>query len=119
MFSTFLTYCAVLSCVLLSTSVRASYSVDPQLTNGQNGGFKLDLDNVLQLHPFVCETGSVLKPEQVNDWLNYIKSHEAHFLKENEEIIIDDEKTEGRKCNIGDQKQYFFIKRDNLAGKLI
>ena len=69
--------------------------------------------------PFHCETGSLVTPDQIEDWLNYIKlnqfrsnyikSNELNVDNNNEEIIFEDADLEENGCTSGKKLCSFFF----------
>ena len=87
---------------------NASDSFDQKYTNKENKESETELTD---LHH--CETGSVVTPDQIEDWLNYIKLNQfrSNYIKsnelqtdyKNEEIIFEDAEVGENDCNIGKQ----------------
>ena len=79
---------------------NASDSFDQKYTNIENKESETELTDLHQSSDtlFHCETGSVVTPDQIEDWLNYIKlkqfrsnyikSNEVNVDNKNEEIIF-------------------------------
>ena len=92
---------------------NASDSFDQKYTNIENKESETELTDLHQSSDtlFHCETGSVVTPDQIEDWLNYIKlkqfrsnyikSNEVNVENKNEEIIFEDTEVEQNGCNIG------------------
>ena len=96
---------------------NASDSFDQKYTNIENKESETELTDLHQSSDtlFHCETGSVVTPDQIEDWLNYIKLNQfrSNYIKsnelqtdyKNEEIIFEDAEVGENDCNIG--KQFF------------